>query len=758
MNIEGRWAIRFEGISVTPSQIGATSWGYGEEPPNAGARDWVDALATQPASIDSTVEPATGEFSLSAFVFELHNLDTVALTFLYQQTTPAGTLNAALTDSATTVLLSRADLENEIVYIGNETILLGVHAGGGSYTTCSRARHGSQAVPHNVGTAFFTRPPSWRGRGVELVSHADSGAAITRWRGLVESISTNEDGTRVRIACRELWASLMGTRTNRGADAIAGHNLVIAVKSSDPDLNGVFGSFRMEPSARKQSLIGSETGAVFAFMQVGDALMLAQETGYQTWRTFFREPLDASGEKLLATAIDTASVPVTQPIYEVFCVHRVFDARLAAIGLDPASATRGYDYPYHPLTIAAVLLFGSTSTTYDYSAFDTATTRWAANFRTLFAADIILDIADLIEQTRGIEVDFFLLGWDGKEDDVLSVVLTRLLRPYGFFLGVTDSGQLTIARFGLADVVAYDAAVGNELDVLTSPLQIAYDSAQGSAIDVIEARVGGRPWKAGRNVRLQASGGDSDRARLGDNQKWTVDYSTLDEGNIDTAITRIIALSQMGVFAMPRLTIRVDDAALTGTNLDHGALVTLADLPINEAYLVDSDGQRISTFAGRADFVGMVIGRKFLVGPRTYEVTILFTNYRTGLERLRCPSMIVDAKAGAVVSSALTSDFGSLGPDAQEFNIGDQVQFYNASDLTPLSSTVYTIQGISGEDVTLDTDPGSVVGQIMELALYSNYTNRPKVQNTSLLVYTFMALGGVLGTSDEAHVYGLSPD
>jgi hypothetical protein len=758
MHTEGRWAIRFEGIGLDASLSGATSWGYGEEPPTPGSRDWVDALATQPASIDSSVEPATGEFSLSAFVFELHNLDTVALTFLYQQTRPVGTLNTALTDTATTVVISDTTLENELIFIGDETILLGLHGSGGSYTGCVRGHHGSQAAPHNAATAFFTRAPSWRGRGVELVSHSDAGAAIVRWRGLVESISTSDDGTRVRIACRELWASLMGTKTNRGADAIVGHGVVVyPASASDPERwRQVGGSFQMESTARKQSLISSES-APYAFVQVGDALMVSGETGYRTWRVFF-QPIDDSGEKLLATAADNASVPVTQPVYELFCVHKGFDTRLAAIGLDPASATRGYDYPYHPLTIAAVLLFGGTSTTYDYGSFDTATTRWAANFRALFAYGILGDIATLIEDTRGIEVDFFLLGWDGAEEDVLSVVSTRLLRPYGFFLGVTDNGQLTIARFGLVDVAAYDAAVGNELDVLTSPLQIGYDSAQGSAIDVIEARVGERPWKAGRNVRLNASGGDSDRSRLGDNRKWTVDYSTLDPGNIDTAITRIIALSQMGVFAMPRLTIRVDDAALTGRNLDHGALVTLADLPINEAYLVDADGNRISTFAGRADFVGMVIGRKFLVAPRTYEITLLFTNYRTGLERYRCPSMIVDDKAGAVVSSALTSDFGSLGPDAQEFNVGDEVQFYNATDLTLFSPTVYTIQSISAEDVTLDVDPGSVVGKIMELALYSAYTNRPRVTNTSLLVYTYLAVAGVLGTSDEAHVYGISPD
>jgi hypothetical protein len=756
MNTDGRWAIRFEGIGLDASLPGATSWGYGEEPPTPGSRDWVDALATQPASIDSSVEPATGEFSLSAFVFELHNLDTVALTFLYQQTRPVGTLTTALTQTATTVVISDTTLENELIFIGDETILLGVHGSGGSYTGCVRGYHGSQAAPHNAGTGFFTRPPSWRGRGVELVSHSDSGAAATRWRGLVESISTSDDGTRVRIACRELWASLMGTKANRGADAIVGHNIVVRPASSVSDWSRVVGSFQFESTARKASLIASES-APYAFMQVGDALMVAGETGYRTWRLDF-QPIDDSGEKLLATAIDTASVPVTQPVYELFCVHKGFDARLAAIGLDPASATRGYDYPYHPLTIAAVLLFGGTSATYDYGAFDTATTRWAANFRALFAFTVLGDIATLIEDTRGIEVDFFLLGWDGAEEDVLSVVSTHLLRPYGFFLGVTDNGQLTIARFGLVDVAAYDAAVGNELDALTSPLQIGYDSAQGSAIDVIEARVGERPWKAGRNVRLNASGGDSDRSRLGDNRKWTVDYSTLDPGNIDTAITRIIALSQMGVFAMPRLTIRVDDAALTGRNLDHGALVTLADLPINEAYLVDADGNRVSTFANNPSFVGMVIGRKFLVAPRTYEITLLFTNYRTGLERFRCPSMIVDAKVGAVVSSAFASAFGGIGPDAQQFNQGDEVQFYHASDLTLFSPTVYTIASISSANVTLNADPGSVVGKIMELALYSDYTNRPKVTNTSLLVYTFMALGDVLGTSDEAHVYGISPD
>ena len=766
MTIDGRWAIRFEGVGIDPAQSGATAWGYGESPPTPGPRDWLDAMATIPASIDSSVDPATGEFSLSAFVFELHNLDTVALTFLYQQTRAVDVIQSELTATATTVAISRTDLAGEVIFVGMETIRLGTHAGSGQYTGCTRGYHGSVATRHNLGRAVYTAIPKWRGRALELVSHSDAGAAVIRWRGLIDGIRTSEDGTKLLIACREVWSTLIGTRTNRGAEAVQDHG--IRLKSLTP--GAISGQLRAGSTAIKQQLIQAESAPRWGFFQIADGLFLLNYASpfNGIWKVSDSAPVAqlGSGKTVLDSDYDPRDPdrvfnPLTTfPIFEVFCVSKDIDTRAVATSLPRASATRGYDYPYHPLTIAAVLLFGSDSVVGDRARYDSTTTRWAANLGNMFAADIITTLNDLILATRGIEVDFFLLGWDGKEEDVLKVIITRLLRPYGFFLGVTTDGLLTIARFRLFDVLAYDAAIVNQVEALTSPLQIEYDAAQGSAVDVIEARVGELPWRAGRNVTLQASGGDADRSRLGDNQKWTVDYSTIDSANIDEAIRRVIALSQLGVFALPRLMIRVDDAEITGANLDHGALVTLADLPINEAYLVDNDGNRISEINNAVEFTGMIVGRRYLVGPRTYEITLLLTNFRGGLARLRCPSMRVLSKSGSTVTAPTTSEYGGLTHDAAEFNVGDQVQFYVASTFALVSPTIFTITGINNSTrvVTLNADPGAVTGAIMELAHYPLYTNRPRVTNTSLLVYTFMALGGDLATGEKAHVYGLSPD
>jgi hypothetical protein len=763
MTIEARWAIRFEGIGIDPAQAGATAWGYGESPATPGPRDWLDAMAVQPASIDSSVDPATGEFSLSAFVFELHNLDTVALTFLYQQTQPTGFIRIALSRTGTTVSIDRTDLSGEVIFVGMETIRLGTHTGSGNYSGCNRAYHGSTGSTHDLGRGYYLRAPKWRGRAVELVSHSDSGSAVIRWRGLVDGISTSEDGTILRISCRELWSTLIGTKVNRGADAVQEHG--IRLRTLTP--GAIDGQLRAGSSAIKQTLIQAESSPRYGFFQVADGLFVFNYASPSNgvWRPA-SVAQGGSGKTVLDSDYDPRSPdrvlnPLTTfPIYEVFCVFKDLDRRLVALGDPPASATRGYDYPYHPLTIAAVLLFGSDSAVGDRARYDSATPRWAANLGNLFADNIITVLNGLIAETRGIEVDFFLLGWDGKEEDIIRVIVTRLLRPYGFFLGVTTDGLLTIARFRLFDVTAYDAAIGNEVEALTSPLQIEYDTAQGSAVDVIEARVGELPWRAGRNITLQASGGDADRSRLGDNQRWTVDYSTIDASNIDEAIRRVIALSQLGVWALPRIMIRVDDANITGRNLDHGALCTLADLPINEAYLVDNQGNRLTALNNAVEFTGMIIGRRYLVGPRAYEITLLLTNFRGGLGRLRCPSMRVFSKSGSTVTAPTVSEYGGLTHDAAEFNVGDQVQFYVASTFALFDPAVYTITGINNATrvVTLNADPGAVTGTIMELAPYPLYTNRPRVTNTSLLVYTFLAISGELATGEAAHVYGLSPD
>lgn len=742
MHTNVRVAIAFEGVGVDPyDESEGYAFGMGDKPAGAEGYTWVDSLTSFPRSVDTTVNPATGEFQLSSFVFELHNNDLEATTFLYQQRDKKAVM---VEDSGAVIKLDRTDMDFQIIYAGNETIQLGQFIPPISkYQDCVRGLWGSEQARHRPGKSAFTKIPKLRGRGVRLITfHGDEPGEV-RWRGYIDSIETSDDGTIIKIMCREHLLVLKGAKVNRGAESI--ENYQLSITSSITAGVGVIHSMDGTISARSTAELSPIDTVWSAYFQVDDALVEMRNRSYPSqWGppqgAAYRNILLDSGPRLLGGLknIDRRTMtPVGDaPVFEVFFVGK---------GYYPP--TYRLKYPYHPLSVASALLM-SGNYALDEAQFNVLGDRWSAGLRTLFGPSFIADMHAMIEDTRNLEVDFFLLGWDGKAEDLLTVINTKLLRPYSFTFGITDDGLLTIQRFGLFSVLDFDRAFNNTLTPLMSPLLCKFDPAMGSAVEGISATVGEMPWRKGESFLVNIEGGDADTERLQDSARWTVDFSTVSSENSRAVISKLLGMTTLAAFAMPRVTIRVDDGRFMGVDLGLGELCILKDIPIDKSYFIDRDGNRLDTIEGLTEFAGIIIGRQFNIPNQTYIVTLLLTNFRGGLTRLRAPSAVCNATlAGANVSIA-TDDNQIPGANGDDFNVGDQVVFLHRS-MAPISGLgVHTVTGKSPTSLTVTPSKSASLpaGAVVRLATFGDYTSRPRVGNTNLLVYNFF---GAL-----EHIYG----
>lgn len=735
MNTDVRVAIAFEGVGVDPyTETEGYAFGYGDKPAGASGYTWVDSLTSFPSSVDTTVNPATGEFQLSLFVFELHNNDLEAMTFLYQQRDKQATL---LEDSGTTIQLDRDDMDFQVIYVGNETIQIGTFIPAiQKYQDCVRGVWGSTEERHSPGSHVYTKIPKLRGRGVKLLTFAGDEPSEVRWRGYIDTIETSDDGTIVKIMCREHLLVLKGAKINRGAEEVKNHRLSIL---STITTSGVWHSITGVISARSTVELSPLDAVWSTYFQVDDALVqMDNRSGPSQWSppsgAGGRNILLDSGPKMLSGLKDVdrrTETPIEGvSVYEVFFVGK---------GYYPP--TDRLKYPYHPLSIAAALLLSGNGP-FDRDNFNILQKRWGAGLRSLFGPSFVADMHAMIEDTWNLEVDFFLLGWDGQSEDLLTVINTKLLRPYGFYFGITDDGLLTIKRFGLFSVLDFDEAIQNTLQPLMSPLVCKFDPAMGSAVDGISATVGEKPWRKGDSFLVNIEGGDADTERLQDAARWTVDFSTVSSENSQQVISKLLGMSTLAAFAMPRITIRVDDGRLAGVDLGLGELCLLKDIPIDKSYFIDRDGNRLDTIEGLTEFAGIIIGRQFNVPNQTYLVTLLLTNFRGGLTRLRAPSAVAIFELGGFIY--LKNEFSD--DEASEFNIGDQVIITDES--LSVLSTGHDVISIGPGYLDISNPPIFIDdGSIIRLAPFDDYTNRPRVGNTSLLAYNF------IGTHEE-HIYG----
>lgn len=756
-----------EGIGSDTTKSKGIAWSFGPDPSHSDY-EWVEGLTRPPASISSSIDPFTSSLSTSSFTFTIANHDAAAEAFLFQQIDSDTTLTADYTPGDATV--STADtsggLASTVVYIGDEVILLATHAGAGVYNINATSYWGTPAQQHISGTRVYTSPQYLRYRNVQLVIFdRDTGTATVRWRGFIDAIQTDEEGKVIQVSCTELFATLRNARVNRGVSAPDDGQRWDTAKvwATGVGAGQIFGylygwSARVAKSADTTHYItmqvtGEDDALVSGLYQTGSITLSG--AGYTHWG----QPAMTELRK------DDDDIEPAVRLTEVFLVDYEQDKDRAASAM--RSSTRELDYPFHPLAIA----MGFICSTYNASANSGPTSwdAWNGDWGLGIPADYIdsTTIGALIDATPGLRVERMLLGWDGEEVDIVDIIQTKLLRPFGLFLGLTEEGLLTAGRLKTLHIDDYATAKSSN-SVTLLPRRLKWSSARLGTFNQITAMVGGTPWRDPKSVTLNGidgTRGDSiRRAVFGDPRALEIDFSTQVPVDSSSYVWTLVSRAMIGHYALPTIGVRVEDSAINGLNLDHGAIVSIGDLGVQDAWILDTDGNRIAFTSDAAQYAGMVIGRKFDIAKRVYDIDLLLVSYRRGLfARWRAPSAEVTTGSSTKDIHVLTDTFSTTASSGEVdegfFTVGDEVEIWTRDGTRFHAGVeVRTVTSITGGIITVGVAfsvlPAS--GTVVRIADRDSYSNTAIIAGFDP-VYSYMgdSAGTVGGGNDDADVYAL---
>lgn len=374
------------------------------------------------------------------------------------------------------------------------------------------------------------------------------------------------------------------------------------------------------------------------------------------------------------------------------------------------------------------------------------------------------EIIALLDATSSVEIDQFVLNWDGEPANIFEVGQT-LLRSKGFFQGISAQGKITFARLRMANVL--DLAGGRTVSPI--PFQLEWLPSEGEGIDAIRGIVGELPWLDGKQFATNVLGDtellnppNSLRAGLfSEERSLTLDLPVLYRPE-DETLANLISLAVFRAFGAPLIRIRVDDAGF-----GHGEIIELASPDLAEPWFVSTDGDLIDA-DGTAKWFGQIVGVGRNLGDSTVDLALFMHNWHLDdFPRLRAPSAVV---TGRIVDLYLTiQNAFTVAPnsDGESFSIGDELELW-APDGTRRSGTsgapdVRDVTGVAANSVTVSsafTTP-SVVGDILRLAHLDDVNGYPEGGNPTGLTPGFLTYTYLADTVEEVspndlpgHIYG----
>lgn len=732
-------AVAIEAIGSSTSKTNGYAFCYGTTPTHTSNYEYIGGMIDAPDSVETSVNPYTGEIDTSSFTFRFAASDDIARKLLHVQVRTPLTTTISFGDATTTVRVSgtgSTTLAGSVVYIDDEAILLGTHSGSGVYASCTRGFWGTTATGHGAGIQVYTANSYIQYRRVTMLTiDRASGTETVRWRGFVDSVATDESGKIINVTCIELWAAIRGAAVNRGAPRlqVTGH----VVNVPDWQRPTFIGSLRAE-----RRVLKTGSGTSTAWYQLGDTLTVGSYST-STKRTTFDGPAaywlgapDFEWESNNSSVGNTPAQTYADTAYEVF----VADARV------PGS-TDDLTYPLHPVAIAMALLMSGPETT--PSGYDVLGEKWGLAIpSSLFDTSAI---GALIASTADVKIDRLLLGWDGEQVDVLSVVINTLLRPYGFYLGITDAGLLTVGR---VDLIAID--VGSAATAYTPiPTRLSWDVNVDGQFWQAEAKIGALPWREPDTVIAQRDGSFRDASRksvFSRSARTTYDFQTLaPESDRSAVVGDLISQVVRGKQSAPIIGVTLID----GGTYDLGGVIALTAPNIQQAWWINADGTRTTLTAGDPSFAGIIIGRRYDIGRRVYELSILLTNWSSGqFVRWRAPSAAVTGIAANVLTVSQNAFHAGV-DDTSFFEVGDEVYFVDKSGA--FVENGFEVTAVTSTTITLDGSPATAAaGDFLRLEAY-NFTNGSAHITGVSRPYAAFAVSGVIekpATTFDPDIYG----
>lgn len=690
----------FEGVGLDTDLSSGLCVCFGRHTPHPSTDyEWVDALARLPDSVSTDVNPFTGDWSTSAHALEILASDRLAELLMSDERRTSLALAISMNDSTGVISIGDTTLAGSVVWVDDEAILLVSHSGSGVYV-CTRGFWGSAAAAHDAGAGVYTRIPYWEKRLVRLVEHdVDTGDEVVRWRGLVSEIS--QERGLVLVSCEEYLAALTRAEVNRSPrDLASGAGLVWEVTPTVSRLRGVL-------PAPYQSSVAQGPGTATLYVEadgfvasVGQSALEGSGRVEITQWLFERRPEAADGDAFSGS------------LWEVLLFLDV-----------------------HPLEAALTLLTSSGQGT--NGAYDTLGEAWG----------LALDIVDVAGWTAEIaisphlRIDHLTLGAGGARVNVLRDVQDLLLRPFGYFLSITVTGELGIARLRLPTIADASGATPVKVSAYPDgPLRL--DRGLGQQAQEVVARVGGTPGTGdGRDVTIRQLTARTRRTQLGDVRTLSYDLQAISPRRLSSArrggsalVSALASLLSLGIDTVPRLKIRIADHNVTGSPPpDLGSWIAVADLgPLEDAWIVNASGQRVSA-TDTADLIGMAIGRRWDLAAHTYEVTLLLMAFRVGVYvRERAPAAVVTSwNAGTLTATVESATFGGAPTDPETFTVGDEVTLYER-DGRIASSEVRTVTAVTATTITLSGGFTSApsAGRVIGLPYSNEYANAARYPAT----------------------------
>lgn len=694
------WAMTVEGWGQDTTVSAGVAFFFGLHAP-VGGREWIPALSSIPSGTSARIDPFTGGgLTTSSMTFTLDASDRVAEALLYEAAAPTHTVleTNPLEIGETSLVLEPVASgvypdSGEVIWVGDEALF--VVTGGAPALTVQRAYWGTVEQTHGGGAGVFSAMPHWPGRLVTLLEVAlnvDGTVAseTTRWRGVI-SDDASQIGPNIVVKTADLIGAFRSASLNEDAPALA-HNIV---RSYDGTYFG--GAVDIVPRVST-----GDAGAVLpsVYLQADDALFATLYTG---------GGVTSLQTRLLATQAELDEEQSAEPedptvperVFEVAVWLR--DAGSLTTGEAPSLAPTN---PFHPLAIVLELLTSTGRGT--NGAYDVL----GASF------GLGIDFVDWsaweseIAATPELVVDRVILGWDGETFEPF-VEAERIMRPFGYFFGLDETGLIQPARLRMATEADLDGVTGATLYV-DGPRALE----RADAPVEVRAIVGELPWRSGRPVTVRSPERAQRAARLVDRITHEIDLGVLDpdkvapDGILDPAETALVAMLKIGLDSVPRLRGRlaVPDRIGATYSVDLGAILPIASLGgLRDPWLIDGAGRRIA-IDGSASWAGLVVERGLKAANSTYEVAVLLLNWRAGRAvKERAPAAVIGAGSTSTVLELDTSGPYGASPGLA-FDAGDEITVCAPDGVRDLTTNV-VVTTVSASAIGISPALSSVPGQ-----------------------------------------------
>ena len=690
----------FAGLALRIEGVGTAAGQYRFSTCAAPAWDsdalYLPTLISWPDEIGVEVDFLTGQARQTSGRFRLRQTTTLRAALYDVSPVVVGLADSAVGQSSTTILTDTTTLAGTVAHWGREAILLGTHAGSGTYTGCTRGYLGTQATRHGDGAQpdleLYARPWSLKGRIAQLVrvpaDATDYADEVLLWTGVLHEVSA--EGLSAFVVEARDGLSLL-------SEVKLGLSAVTWTKSRPGSTRRPIAGFGSDPDDMRCVVVEESSGRVAV---VGYRSPVGSPTpGYRldlgTISPVGDFPLPDEGARYTAS------------YREVITTHAAQPANSAA----PDDDTLPLSQEPAKLVLQLLTTTANANTAGGNGDYDTGLAYLAGSV----PADLI-DTAAVLEWGRRRApylVDNLWIGLDGPEP--LLDVIAKILRPLGAALVVGQGGLLSVAQ--LADAPTYDDTdtITQDQILTLSPVQRRAIPTSIDAVEVTLDLVPGLGTATQRTLDVR----QSYRLPPGSGSTLEVDATAY----LDPQVSRAGAMSLL-------LRYRLQPPAVS---LE---VLPTADYWPGDVVRVTCQNLLGPSGAGITDEPALVVGRQYAVqGPEmarggagrvSLRLTLLLVGFIHKNQGLIGPSGVVSSynagtKTITLQANAYASTTNPYTPtDRAGFLAGDVVQIVDQYG-TVVTATA-TVASVGTNTITLSASPSTAPtgGDVVRVAAWGS--------------------------------------